>query len=56
MTGFGGCWGRYEIITRVPVALEQRREGKDEGSCLLLITEWCNVFRKTKAAGTHPVH
>lgn len=56
MTGFWGCQVRYEIITRVPVAMEKPREGKDEGSCLRLIIESCDVFRKTTAAGTRPVH
>lgn len=56
MTDFWGCQVRYEIIARVPVALEKPREGEDEGSCLLLIIESCNVFRKTTAAGTRPVH
>lgn len=29
-----GCQVRYEVITRVRVALEKPQEGKDAGSCL----------------------
>ena len=39
VTGIQGCQVRYKIITRVLVALGKPQEGKDEGSCLLLIIE-----------------
>lgn len=56
MTGIQGCQVRYEIITRARVVLEKPHEGHDEGSCLLLIIESCNVFSKAKTDRTYPVH
>lgn len=51
-----GCQVRYEIITRARVALEKSPDGKDEGSCLLLIIESCNVFSKAETDRAYPVH
>lgn len=56
MTGVQGCQVKYEIITRVRVVLEKPHKGQDEGSCLLLIIESCNVFSKAKTDRTYPVH